>query len=131
MAINDGRVVSNFIVQALQNSDITIYGDGTQTRSFCYVDDLVEGFIKLFFAEKIYEPVNLGNPQPITMLELADEVIKLTNSSSKIVFQPLPGDDPKDRRPDISKAKELIAWEPGIGRTTGITRTIDDFRSTL
>jgi UDP-glucuronate decarboxylase len=131
MAINDGRVVSNFIVQALQNSDITIYGDGTQTRSFCYVDDLVEGFIKLFFAEKIYEPVNLGNPQPITMLELADEVIKLTNSSSKIVFQPLPGDDPKDRRPDISKAKELIAWEPKTSRESGLQKTIKNFSSRI
>ncbi len=131
MAINDGRVVSNFIVQALQNSDITIYGDGTQTRSFCYVDDLIEGFIKLFFADKIYEPVNLGNPQPITMLELAYEIIKLTNSSSKVVFKPLPGDDPKDRRPDISKAKKLLAWEPKISRESGLQKTIENFSSRI
>ena len=131
MAINDGRVVSNFIVQALKKSDITIYGDGTQTRSFCYVDDLVDGFVKLFFADKIYEPVNLGNPQPITMLELADEIIKLTNSSSKIVFKPLPGDDPKDRRPDISKAKQLLNWEPKMNRAQGLDLTAKYFRNLL
>ena len=131
MAVNDGRVVSNFIVQALKDSDITIYGDGTQTRSFCYVDDLIEGLISLFFADKIYEPVNLGNPQPITMLELAAEIIRLTNSSSKIVFKPLPGDDPKDRRPDVSKAKELLKWEPGIDRIEGLKSTIEYFRTRL
>jgi len=131
MALNDGRVVSNFIVQALQNSDITIYGDGTQTRSFCYVDDLIEGFIKLFFEDKIYEPVNLGNPQPITMLELADEIINLTNSSSKIVFKPLPGDDPKDRRPDISKAKSILDWEPRINREIGLLKTINFFSAKI
>jgi len=123
--------VSNFIVQALQNSDITIYGDGTQTRSFCYVDDLVDGLVKLFFADKIYEPVNLGNPQPITMLELADEIIKLTSSSSKIVFKPLPGDDPRDRRPDISKAKELLNWEPKMNRANGLELTAKHFRNLL
>ena len=129
MAINDGRVVSNFIVQALKNTDITIYGDGTQTRSFCYVDDLIEGFISLFFTEKFYEPVNLGNPQPITMLKLAEEIIELTNSSSKLVFKPLPGDDPRDRRPDISKANALLGWEPKIDRNSGLKRTIDYFSS--
>lgn len=131
MAINDGRVVSNFIVQALKDSDITIYGDGTQTRSFCYVDDLIEGLISLFFADKIYEPVNLGNPQPITMLELAAEIIRLTNSSSKIVFKPLPGDDPKDRRPDILKAKELLNWAPKIDRVEGLELTAKYFRNLL
>ena len=131
MAINDGRVVSNFIVQALKNTDITIYGDGTQTRSFCYVDDLIEGFVSLLFADKIYEPVNLGNPQPITMLELADEIIKLTSSSSKIVFKPLPGDDPKDRRPDISKAKDLLNWEPRVNRANGLELTAKYFGNLL
>jgi nucleoside-diphosphate-sugar epimerase len=131
MAINDGRVVSNFIVQALQNSDITIYGDGMQTRSFCYVDDLIEGFIKLFFADKIYEPINLGNPQPITMLKLAEEIIGITGSSSKIVFKSLPEDDPKDRRPDISKAKELLNWEPKMNRAEGLDLTAKYFRNLL
>jgi UDP-glucuronate decarboxylase len=102
-----------------------------QTRSFCYVDDLIEGFMKLFFADRIYEPVNIGNPQPITMLELAAEIIQLTNSSSKIVFKPLPGDDPKDRRPDISKAKKLLAWEPTISRDSGLKKTIENFRSRI
>jgi UDP-glucuronate decarboxylase len=131
MAINDGRVVSNFIVQALKNTDITIYGDGTQTRSFCYFDYLIEGFISLFLADKIYEPVNLGNPQPINMLDLADEIIKLTNSSSKVIFKPLPGDDPKDRRPDISKAKRLLGWEPRVSRESGLTKTIENFSSRI
>ena len=131
MAINDGRVVSNFIVQALKNTEITIYGDGTQTRSFCYVDDLIEGFISLFFAEKIYEPINLGNPQPISMLELASEIIKLANSSSEIAFKPLPSDDPKDRRPDISKAKALLSWEPRITRESGLVKAINFFASKI
>lgn len=131
MAINDGRVVSNFIVQALQNLDITIYGDGNQTRSFCYVEDLIDGFISLFFTQKIYEPVNLGNPQPITMLKLAEEVIGITDSSSKIVFKPLPEDDPKDRRPDISKARQLLNWEPKMNRAEGLDLTAKYFRNLL
>ena len=131
MAINDGRVISNFIIQALRNTDITIYGAGTQTRSFCYVEDLINGFISLFFADKIYEPINLGNPQPITILELAGEIIKLTNSSSKIVFMPLPGDDPKDRRPDISRAKSILDWEPKVTRNAGLITTINHFSSKL
>ena len=131
MTLNDGRVITNFISQALQNDPITIYGDGQQTRSFCYVDDLIDGLIKLFFTENIHEPVNLGNPTPITMLQLANEVIELTNSSSQIVFKDLPGDDPRDREPDISRARNLIDWDPKITRKTGLERTIQDLKSQL
>ena len=131
MTLNDGRVITNFISQALQNEPITIYGDGQQTRSFCYVDDLIDGLIKLFFTENIYEPINLGNPTPITMLQLASEVIELTNSSSQIVFKDLPGDDPRDREPDISKARNLIGWDPKITRKTGLERTIQDLKAQL
>ena len=129
MARNDGRVVSNFIIQALANEDITIYGDGNQTRSFCFVDDLVDGFINLFFAENVHVPVNLGNPQPITMHQLANEIIKQTNSSSKISYRELPGDDPKDREPDITRAKEMLNWTPKTERSAGLKRTIEYFRS--
>ena len=131
MTLNDGRVITNFISQALQNEPITIYGDGQQTRSFCYVDDLIDGLIKLFFTENIHEPVNLGNPTPITMLQLASEVIELTNSSSQIVFEDLPGDDPRDREPDISKARNLIGWDPKITRKIGLERTIQDLKAQL
>jgi UDP-glucuronate decarboxylase len=131
MKLNDGRVITNFISQALQDKPITIYGDGKQTRSFCYVDDLIEGLIKLFFTEKVYEPVNLGNPAPITMLQLAKEVIELTNSKSELVFEDLPGDDPRDREPDISKAQGLIGWIPQVSRTTGLEKTIEDLRAQL
>ena len=131
MDSNDGRVVSNFIVQALQGQPITVYGDGTQTRSFCYVDDLIEGFIKLFFADKIHQPINLGNPTPINMLELASEVIALTGSKSKIEMRPLPGDDPKQREPLIEKAEKLLGWKPVVDRQTGLKRTIEYFSSTL
>jgi UDP-glucuronate decarboxylase len=131
MKLNDGRVVTNFIVQALQNQPITIYGDGKQTRSFCYVDDLIDGLIKLFFAVDIYEPVNLGNPTPITMLQLAGEIIQLTNSNSKIVFKDLPGDDPRDREPDIRKAKNLLGWTPHVSREHGLEKTIEDLRIQL
>ena len=131
MTLNDGRVITNFISQALQNDPITIYGDGQQTRSFCYVDDLIDGLIKLFFTENIHEPVNLGNPTPISMHELANEVIELTNSSSQIVFIDLPGDDPRDREPDISKARNLIGWDPKISRKTGLERTIQDLKAQL
>jgi UDP-glucuronate decarboxylase len=124
MAKDDGRVVTNFIHQALRGEPITIYGTGNQTRSFCYVDDLIEGFIKLFWTEGIHHPVNLGNPNPITMLQLAQEIISLTKSRSEIVFQELPADDPKDRRPDISKAKNLLGWEPKVDRISGLERTI-------
>ena len=128
---NDGRVVSNFITQALQSKDITVYGDGNQTRSFCYVDDLVDGLIKLFFSEDIHDPVNLGNPTPTSMLDLAVEIISLTGSPSEIVFAPIPSDDPKLREPDISKARELLGWEPSIPRKTGLDKTIKYFERVL
>jgi UDP-glucuronate decarboxylase len=128
MDANDGRVVSNFIVQALKQEPITVHGDGNQTRSFCYVDDLIEGFVKLFFAEKVHEPINLGNPSPINMLELAHEVIALTGSNSKIEMHPLPGDDPKQREPVIVKAEKLLGWKPVVERHTGLLRTIEYFR---
>jgi UDP-glucuronate decarboxylase len=131
MKLNDGRVITNFISQALQDQPITIYGDGKQTRSFCYVDDLIDGLMKLFFTEKVYEPVNLGNPTPITMLQLAKEVIELTNSKSELVFEDLPGDDPRDREPDISKAKNLLSWHPQVSRTVGLEKTIEDLRVQL
>jgi UDP-glucuronate decarboxylase len=131
MKLNDGRVITNFISQALQNQPITIYGDGKQTRSFCYVDDLIDGLIKLFFTEKVYEPVNLGNPTPTTMLQLAKEIIELTNSKSEIVFEDLPGDDPRDREPDISKAKNLLSWNPEVTRKDGLQKTIEDLRAQL
>jgi len=129
MAENDGRVVSNFILQALANEDITIYGNGDQTRSFCYVDDLIDGFIKLFFTEDIHVPVNLGNPQPITMNQLASEIISMVGSESKISFKPLPGDDPKDREPDISRAEDLLGWKPRVTRSIGLQKTIEYFQS--
>jgi UDP-glucuronate decarboxylase len=129
MAADDGRVVSNFIVQALKNEPLTIFGDGQQTRSFCYVDDLIEGFIKLFFTENVHEPINLGNPTPINMWDLANEIISLTNSKSTIVLQPLPLDDPKQREPSIEKARRVLGWEPLVDRKIGLSRTIDFFNS--
>jgi len=131
MALNDGRVVTNFIAQALRNEPITVYGDGSQTRSFCFVSDLIEGLSALFFTEGIYQPINLGNPQPITMLGLASEIIELTNSKSEIIFRPLPSDDPRDREPVITKAKELLGWEPKVSRTAGLQLTIDDVRKQI
>jgi UDP-glucuronate decarboxylase len=128
MAPDDGRVVSNFIVQALKGDSLTIYGDGSQTRSFCYVSDLIEGLVKLFFAEKIHEPINLGNPTPINMKELAYEIIELTKSGSEVEFKPLPGDDPKQREPVIDKADSLLNWKPKIARREGLTKTIDYFK---
>jgi UDP-glucuronate decarboxylase len=130
MSATDGRVVSNFIVQALNGQDITIYGNGKQTRSFCYVDDLIDGLVKLFESENTNQPVNLGNPTPINMIDLANEIIKLTNSKSKIVFKDLPQDDPVDRLPDISVAKQILKWEPKIDRTTGLKMTINYFSNT-
>jgi UDP-glucuronate decarboxylase len=131
MDSNDGRVVSNFIVQALKGQPITVYGDGTQTRSFCYVDDLIEGFIKLFFTEKVHQPINLGNPTPINMLELANEVIALTGSKSKIEMRPLPGDDPKQREPLIEKAEKILGWKPLVDRQTGLKKTIEYFKEVI
>jgi len=131
MTLNDGRVVTNFIAQALRGEPITIYGEGNQTRSFCYVSDLINGLTSLFFADSIYQPINLGNPKPITVLELASEIIKFTNSKSEVIFLPLPSDDPKDREPDISKAKELLNWEPKVSREDGLKRTIEDVNRQL
>ena len=131
MSKDDGRVVSNFIVQALRNEPLTVYGDGSQIRSFCFVSDLVEGLVKLFLKEKVNEPINIGNPMPITMGQLAQEVIELTGSNSKITYLPLPQDDPRQREPDISKAKALLDWQPTISRESGLKATIDYFRKVL
>jgi UDP-glucuronate decarboxylase len=132
MQANDGRVVSNFIVQALQGQDLTIYGDGSQTRSFCYVDDLIEGIIKFVGTEKnITGPINLGNPGEFSMLELAETVIRLTDSKSKVVFRDLPSDDPRQRKPIIDKARELIEWEPKINLETGLLKTIEYFKGVI
>jgi UDP-glucuronate decarboxylase len=125
MAIDDGRVVTNFIVQALQGKPLTVYGDGSQTRSFCFVQDLIEGLTRLFFTEGIHEPVNLGNPNPVRMDSLASEIIKMTNSNSSIEFKPLPGDDPKLREPNIQRAKSLLGWEPQVTRAEGLSKTIE------
>jgi UDP-glucuronate decarboxylase len=131
MAINDGRVVSNFIVQALENQDITIYGDGSQTRSFCFVDDLIEGFVRLFNSDSA-GPINLGNPGEFTMNELAELVIELTGSKSKVIHEPLPQDDPKQRQPDTSLAqKSLSGWSPKINLEEGLEKTIHYFRGAL
>jgi len=127
MAIDDGRVVSNFILQSLENLPITVYGDGSQTRSFCYVDDLTDGLIKLFHSEDVFFPVNLGNPEPITMIDLAHEIIELTNSNSKIHFKKLPEDDPTQRKPSIETAARVLSWSPRISRETGLIKTIDYF----
>jgi UDP-glucuronate decarboxylase len=127
---NDGRVVSNFIVQALRGQDITIYGDGLQTRAFCYVDDLIEGFVRLMTQNKVTGPINIGNPGEFTMLELAELTLKLTGSKSKIVHRPLPGDDPKQRRPDITLAqKYLNNWAPQVPLEEGLKRTIAYFKT--
>jgi len=129
---NDGRVVSNFIVQALTNKDITVYGDGSQTRSFCYVDDLIEGMIRMMKGpDDFIGPVNLGNPHESTILELAEMIIRLTGSTSKIVFKPLPQDDPLQRKPENTLAKEKLQWEPSIDIEQGLKKTIEYFRSTL
>ena len=127
MSRNDGRVVSNFIVQAIENKPVTLYGKGEQTRSFCYVDDLIEGLLGLFFSGPVDTPINLGNPAPITMRELANEIISLTKSQSEVVFEPLPEDDPKVREPNIDKARQLLKWEPSVSRKVGLQRTIDYF----
>lgn len=132
MQLNDGRVVSNFIVQALRNENITIYGDGSQTRSFCYVTDLVEGLITLLFADKkITGPINLGNPVEHTITQLADKIIELTNSNSKIINQPLPEDDPKQRNPDINAASKILGWRPTTDLDTGLNLTISNLATRL
>ena len=131
MQINDGRVVSNFIVQAIKNENITVYGDGNQTRSFCYVDDLIEGIILMMNKEKFLGPVNLGNPLEITVKQLAEEIIKLTSSSSKLVFNDLPIDDPKQRCPNINIARKKLEWSPKVEREEGLTKTINYFNSLI
>ncbi len=131
MALNDGRVVSNFIVQALRGEDITVFGDGLQTRSFCYIDDLVEGMTRMMECEGMTGPVNLGNPAETTILEFARRIIELTGSGSKIIFRDLPSDDPKQRQPDITQAREKMGWKPEVALETGLKKTIDYFKSLL
>ena len=132
MALNDGRVVSNFIIQALQNKNITVYGNGSHTRSFCYVDDMVHGLISMMnSADEFYGPVNLGNPGEFTILQLAQTVIKLTKSNSEIEFHPLPADDPTQRKPDITLAQKKLGWEPKVILEEGLIHTIEYFRNIL
>ncbi|HTB63295.1 MAG TPA: UDP-glucuronic acid decarboxylase family protein [Opitutales bacterium] len=131
MLPDDGRVVSNFIVQALRGDPITIYGEGKQSRAFCYVDDLIEGFIRLMNQDKVIGPINIGNPGEFTMLELAEKVLAETKSRSKLTFKPLPGDDPKQRRPDITLAKKHLGWEPKVPLDAGLKKTVAYFRALL
>ncbi|MFN5912826.1 MAG: UDP-glucuronic acid decarboxylase family protein [Chitinophagaceae bacterium] len=128
MRLNDGRALPAFIGQALRGEDLTVFGEGSQTRSFCYVDDLIEGIYRLLLSDYPY-PVNIGNPVEISLLDFAKEILALTGASTKIVFKPLPEDDPKQRRPDISKAKELLGWEPKVDRSEGLKKTYEYFRS--
>jgi UDP-glucuronate decarboxylase len=129
---NDGRVVSNFIVQALRGEDVTIYGDGSQTRSFCYVDDLIDAMLRMMDSEKgFFGPVNIGNPGEFTMLELAEKVLRMTGSKSRLVHKPLPADDPKQRRPDITLARAKLGWEPKVALEDGLAHTIAYFRKLL
>ena len=131
MSENDGRVVSNFILQALKGEDITVYGDGSQTRSFCYVDDLIEGIVRMMNTENFTGPVNIGNPRESTILELAEIILSLTGSTSKIIYKPLPSDDPIQRCPNISLAKEKLNWQPKVKLEDGLKATIDYFRSVI
>ena len=128
MRLNDGRVLPAFIGQALRGEDLTVFGDGTQTRSFCYVDDLVEGIYRLLMSDYVY-PVNIGNPDEITIGQFAEEIIKLTGTTQKVIYRPLPQDDPKQRRPDITKAKSLLDWEPKVNRAEGLKITYEYFKS--
>jgi dTDP-glucose 4,6-dehydratase len=130
MRLDDGRALPNFMVQALRGEDITVYGNGTQTRSFCYVDDLIEG-IKRLLDSDVPDPVNLGNPEEITVLDFAKEIIRLTGSKSRIIFCPLPQNDPKVRQPDITKAKTILEWEPKVSRQEGLRRTLQYFKQKL
>ena len=132
MQPDDGRVVSNFIVQALRGEDLTVYGEGSQTRSFCYVDDLVRGIVRLMDSpDDVNTPINLGNPDEHPVAQLADTIIRMTGSRSDIVYRPLPVDDPTRRRPDISKARELLGWSPAIELEQGLRRTINHFKSIM
>ena len=128
MRLNDGRALPAFIGQALRGEDLTVFGDGSQTRSFCFVDDLVEGIYRLLLSDYAY-PVNIGNPNEISLKDFAEEVLKLTGSDVKIVYKDLPKDDPKQRQPDITKAKELLGWEPKVGRAEGLRITYEYFKS--
>ena len=127
MRLDDGRVLPNFMGQALRGEPLTVFGDGSQTRSFCYVSDLVEGIYRLLAAD-FHDPVNLGNPHEVTILDFARETIALTGSQSTIAFKPLPEDDPKVRRPDITRARQLLGWEPRVDRHEGMQRTLEHFR---
>ncbi len=129
MAPDDGRVISNFVAQALAGEDITVYGDGSQTRSFCYVDDLVDGLVRLMEHPSEHGPVNLGNPREITVRELAEEVLRATGSRSRVVFRPLPDDDPKQRRPVIDRARKILGFEPSVTLRQGLARTVESFRT--
>jgi dTDP-glucose 4,6-dehydratase len=128
MRLNDGRALPAFIGQSLRGEDLTVFGDGSQTRSFCYVDDLVEGIYRLLMSDYA-QPVNIGNPDEISLLDFAEEIIKLTGTKQKIVFKELPTDDPKQRQPDITKAKDLLGWEPKINRADGLKITYEYFKS--
>ena len=130
MRLDDGRALPAFIGQAIKGEDLTVFGDGSQTRSFCYVDDLIEGIYRLLLSDYAY-PVNVGNPDEITIKEFAEEIIKLTGTKQKIVYKPLPKDDPKQRRPDITRAKELLGWEPKVSRAEGLKITYDFFKNSL
>jgi UDP-glucuronate decarboxylase len=127
MAVNDGRVISNFIVQALRGEDLTVYGDGAQTRSFCYISDLVEGVVRMADTDCFFGPVNLGNPYESTILDIARAILSMTKSRSKIVFKSLPPDDPERRWPDITLAKKILNWEPGVSLDDGLEKTIEYF----
>lgn len=131
MSKDDGRVISNFIVSALKNADISVYGNGQQTRSFCYVDDTVSALVSLFLADSYYGPINIGNPEPISMINLAEQIIHLTKSKSRIVFQELPSDDPKERNPEIKKAYQKLGWFPVYSRADGLVKTIEYFKGLL
>ncbi len=127
MLEDDGRVVSNFIIQALRGENITVYGEGKQTRSFCYVDDLIEAFMRLMHQEETVGPVNIGNPGEFTILELAEKVIEMTGSASKVAFSPIPADDPVQRQPDLTLARRHLGWEPTVPLEEGLRRTIEFF----
>jgi UDP-glucuronate decarboxylase len=131
MAIDDGRVISNFCVQALTGRDITIYGDGSQTRSFCYISDMVDGLVRLMTRDSCFEPVNLGNPEEFTIIELAQKILSLTQSTAQLVFRPLPPDDPVKRRPDISRAVEILGWQPTVPLNSGLQETVPYFKEKL
>jgi dTDP-glucose 4,6-dehydratase len=130
MRVRDGRAVPAFISQALKGEDVTIFGDGSQTRSFCYISDLVDGIIRLMLSE-LNDPVNIGNPHELTIKDIAETIIRMTGSSSRLVYQPLPTDDPKVRKPDITRARTLLGWEPKVSLEDGLTRTIEYFRTKI